>query len=547
MMTPVSERPFDMRRWLSGLLLLMLPLMVSAQSVVGTVQFVHGEAMALDPEGEDRILSRGDEIREGEVLVTGPDGAMQLQLNDGGLLALRANTEMSVDEYQYDDAEDDRSLFSVARGVFRKISGAIGQNEPANVQMQTPVATIGIRGTDFEGGFLAADNDDPAGAYLRVNSGRAWLGNEAGELDLTPGQAGFVASTHQMPQLLEKTPGLFRVAMPTGPAEGDTGEDEGPLRDSDTLREHTRAGDEEVLVRLNRSDNDPPLVFDDPDDALATLEVIEDWTTLFSDADYFRLVETGHVVAVNAVRDWSVTDEGGLYYQVWGTDMTESLEFTALTLLTDFGAETLYYTGDILGPEGIEFIGEAEDEFVVTWGRWNAGDYIVEDERDLIPGFMDGELHYMLTDAVTPLQTVAARSGTGEFAYGGGSSVLVNDAGTVLDSNANANGVINIDFDAGTMDYTLFLSFISFQADYELNSEEGASIGEFLAEGIVLNGECTAGSGCVGGGLAVEGIAGGNFAGPNAEALLSFFQAMDENERELWGTALFGEDFVLPN
>jgi len=545
MISPISGRFPDMRCVMSGLLLLMLPLVASAQTVVGTVQFVHGEAMALSAGGEDRILTRGDEIREGEVLVTGPDGAMQLQLNDGGLLALRANTEMSIDEYQYEQAEDDRSLFSVARGVFRKISGAIGQNEPASVRMQTPVATIGIRGTDFEGGFLPEDNGDPAGAYLRVNSGRAWLGNEAGELDLRPGQAGFVASSHQRPQLLEQAPGLFRVAMPTGPAEGDAGDDEGPLADSQTLREHTRGEADHDLTRLNR-DDDSVLVLDDPDVGLSVFDAIAEQEFLFDRQGYFRLEDTGGAVAVNGASAWNIID-GGIGNQVWVVPEVEGPESLSGLIHINANGELriIRLTGQPLGTAGNQF-----DAFSVSWGRWDEGSYIVENESDWLFDESIGELHYMMTDVVTPLEIVIARTGEATFDFVGGTSAISAD-GEVLESGGlNGFGAVVLDFDTGAMEYNLDVFVNVIESVFELNSVD-ASIGDFLTGGIALSGGCSDQTGpCEGAGIEMTGVAGGHFAGPDAEALISFFNAAgldaDDVPWELLGTALFAEDFQMP-
>ena len=532
----MMTRYFDRRMagWLVALCLLLAPLAALAQNVVGTVQFVHGGVMALNPAGEDRILSRGDEIREGEVLVTGPDGAMQLQLSDGGLVALRANTEMSIDEYQYEQAEDDRSLFSVARGVFRKISGAIGRDEPASVRMQTPVATIGIRGTDFEGGFLPEDNDDPAGAYLRVNSGRAWLGNEAGELDLRPGQAGFVASSYDMPQLLEQAPGLFRVAMPTGPAEGDTGDDDGPPTDSENLRQTTHERSDDLAWK---NDLAP--------EALGNI-YRQQWESFLGGVNLERLTGGG-AVAVNNARAWSIVDEGASGSQLWylpdeGLQGLSSLIFQG----SNGVAEWLFY--DELVPlidGGQVFPLGGDESFEVVWGRWEDGLYFFEDSvvgDD--PRMAIGELHYMMTDFNTPLQVVLAQTGVADFEFMGGTVGLTIDDDLIEAGQLFASGQVAINFDTGAMDYDLMFGMFDGLYNIELESLGGASVGEFLTQGIALAGLCE-GFGACDGGAVLEGVAGGSFAGPEAEALLSYFSAFgfgsEDEFLELVGTALFGE------
>jgi hypothetical protein len=50
--------------------------------------------------------------------------------------------------------EPDRQSVNFVEGVFRYVSGAISKNDTTDVAINTPVATIGIRGTDFVAGRL---------------------------------------------------------------------------------------------------------------------------------------------------------------------------------------------------------------------------------------------------------------------------------------------------------------------------------------------------------------------------------------------------------
>ncbi|MBT3396132.1 MAG: hypothetical protein HN423_03000 [Alphaproteobacteria bacterium] len=83
-----------------------------------------------------------------EVVTTLVAGALQIEFIDGTIFQLGEDARMVLDELVYDPVTGDGNLaVSLLEGVFRIVSGAI----PAgNFLVTTPVATIGIRGTDFE-------------------------------------------------------------------------------------------------------------------------------------------------------------------------------------------------------------------------------------------------------------------------------------------------------------------------------------------------------------------------------------------------------------
>lgn len=87
-----------------------------------------------------------DEVRTG--------GASQLQilLLDRTTFTVGANARVAVDRFVYDPAANSRSTgVSVARGAFRFMSGRNLRRPSGPVTVRTPVATIGVRGTIFEG------------------------------------------------------------------------------------------------------------------------------------------------------------------------------------------------------------------------------------------------------------------------------------------------------------------------------------------------------------------------------------------------------------
>ena len=123
-----------------------------AQEAVGTntavVQTVRTRSAA---ETEWRASVVGGAVRYADLIVTGPDSRLQVELRDRSLLTVGANASLTVDRFALESEPDPLSaVFSVARGIFRFVSGSQGA-ERERVSFRTPTATIGIRGTIIEG------------------------------------------------------------------------------------------------------------------------------------------------------------------------------------------------------------------------------------------------------------------------------------------------------------------------------------------------------------------------------------------------------------
>ena len=105
--------------------------------------------------GEARVAGRvarvGDNISEGDMLVTGGDGYLYLKTRDNGFFILRPNSSGRIVSYQIDtnDPANNRIKLELQQGVARHISGDAVKNARQNFRFNTPVAAIGVRGTDF--------------------------------------------------------------------------------------------------------------------------------------------------------------------------------------------------------------------------------------------------------------------------------------------------------------------------------------------------------------------------------------------------------------
>lgn len=174
---------------------------VLASAVAGSVTFVSGSAtQTLD--ARTTPLSKGSEVYVGARLATGEDGYVHLRMVDGAVLSLRSQSELGIEHYHYapDAPSESRVNLVLHAGVVRSISGEVGARSRERFRLDTPVAAIGIRGTDFN--VLA----NPEVSRLSLNRGGVVMSPfSAG---CRPGGTGACAGNGAA-TLLEDQPGLL--------------------------------------------------------------------------------------------------------------------------------------------------------------------------------------------------------------------------------------------------------------------------------------------------------------------------------------------------
>lgn len=120
-----------------------------------TALFADEVALVVFSAGDARVaghLARvGGGISEGDMLSTGGDGYLYLKTRDNGFFILRPNSTGQIVSYQIDtkDPANNRIKLELRQGVARHISGDAVKESRQNFRFNTPVAAIGVRGTDF--------------------------------------------------------------------------------------------------------------------------------------------------------------------------------------------------------------------------------------------------------------------------------------------------------------------------------------------------------------------------------------------------------------
>ncbi|MBA4382442.1 MAG: hypothetical protein C0406_07745 [Sideroxydans sp.] len=195
---------------------------VAEAAVAGRFQFVNGDVKVVAANGKERSASKGSEVNEGESVVTSSSSSAQIKMEDDGLIVVRPDTKLRITTFLYSGKTDgsERSFISLFKGSFRAITGAIGRVNKDNYMIETPTATIGIRGTDHEPTFIPNPLAGQVaiaepGTYDKVNSGAAVLSTANGMIVIKPDQAGFVPNVgNAAPKILATIPAFMRT-VPT--------------------------------------------------------------------------------------------------------------------------------------------------------------------------------------------------------------------------------------------------------------------------------------------------------------------------------------------
>jgi len=143
---------------------------------IGRVDETIGEATATRVDGTTVSLQKDSAVFQGDIIETEGDGAIAIVFIDQTTFSLGEDARMVLDELIFDPtSQEGSSSFSVIQGVFVFVSGEIAEHNPEAMEVRTPVATLGIRGTKVAG-YAAQEGEENKIALLSEGDG------EVGEL-----------------------------------------------------------------------------------------------------------------------------------------------------------------------------------------------------------------------------------------------------------------------------------------------------------------------------------------------------------------------------
>ncbi len=140
-------------------------------NVVGEVTAVIGVGKVLNAQSE-RPVTRGGLIRAGDKIETAAGGHVHVRFIDGGLVSVRPLSRLHIEDYRNQDTQNLAAIkFKLDVGVMRSVTGEWGEAHRDRFRLNTPVAAIGIKGTDF---------------VVKADSGNTFVSVKTGAIVMSP-------------------------------------------------------------------------------------------------------------------------------------------------------------------------------------------------------------------------------------------------------------------------------------------------------------------------------------------------------------------------
>lgn len=179
---------------------------------VGKVVWLKGSLKAVAPNKEERLLQKASIIYLHDTLVTGLESQAQIVFTDNSLMTFKPETKFVIANYEFNPQAKKGSVgkyvMQLIEGGFRTITGLIAKSNPDQYQINTPVATIGVRGTDFAVFFGKGE------MFVGYYSGEPCVKNGGGTVCLNAqNQFARVDNMNVKPVVVPQQPAVFKQKL----------------------------------------------------------------------------------------------------------------------------------------------------------------------------------------------------------------------------------------------------------------------------------------------------------------------------------------------
>jgi len=164
------------------------------QQIVGTVESLQGRS-TVESGGTRLTLGTGAVIHMGDVIETAGDARLAVRLNDGTALNLGPGARFVVDQFTFNPSASKGEFVGRAlQGGFFFVGGRTEAMPNAKVEIRSPHALLGVRGT----AFFAGPIDGEYGVFVR--DGRVAVGAGGETLPLGAGEGTMIKAPGDKPQ-----------------------------------------------------------------------------------------------------------------------------------------------------------------------------------------------------------------------------------------------------------------------------------------------------------------------------------------------------------
>ena len=178
----------------------------------GRVVTAFGDAFSVDVNNARSLIARRSDIHSGDIIQTLDQAYVQIRMVDSAILALRCQSALSIEEYQFEESEEDQVELRLIAGSVRTITGQISSQNRNSYNFAVGESSVEIRGTDFE---VSLQKDGVA--YFANYDGGITVSNPQGSVRLgIDGDANFaVVEPGQAPRALSNQPSQLAAYCPT--------------------------------------------------------------------------------------------------------------------------------------------------------------------------------------------------------------------------------------------------------------------------------------------------------------------------------------------
>lgn len=122
-----------------------------AEEPAGKTTLVIGKAYVIKGDSSKAELRSGSDIFSGDQIITRSNGHVHIRFKDQGLVSVRPDSKLVIEQYEFDANNPSNSTIKLdlKKGIARSVSGAAAKAAKERYRMNTPIAAIGVRGTDF--------------------------------------------------------------------------------------------------------------------------------------------------------------------------------------------------------------------------------------------------------------------------------------------------------------------------------------------------------------------------------------------------------------
>lgn len=172
---------------------------VHKQEAIARIVTLRGLVVATSqksPSAPSRPLTLGSPVYNSDILKSEKGAYAVLVFKDKGRITLEESSSFAVKDYSFkNNKSEDKAIYKLIKGGMRVLTGKIGKTNKQSFSIETPVATIGIRGTGFDLFFSSSE-----GLYSSVWLGTITQTNDSGMSELSLGSAALINSLKTQPK-----------------------------------------------------------------------------------------------------------------------------------------------------------------------------------------------------------------------------------------------------------------------------------------------------------------------------------------------------------